>query len=764
MPCNPLPPEAAQLSTGCIIHQSKIDGYVQFHASRLLHVGCASATQWRWSEKRAADDDDCAQRKSDLAKEFSHTKAGIWDVYEQIPTTKFGINIPVLLKLSRNLEIIQDLPFVWRMLKDVLKIKSCRYYLCLFIFVKTLASLQPAVALWFTSHYLTIIQLAMDERRLDEKLLIFASIGRMCCAIAETFLDSWEEKLQIPLDLLIKEHFDKEIFSVSVDLDVPTYNDKIVKRRLDGVSAGSDGGSSIAWESISVILSLFSSVTRLVTELGVLAKVAGSQQDGVYFTTVHLGQELSRLILAPDWSLSRTYAWVAITSNEHYVKLAGLERLVSRSRHKEEVVAGNLAESLKAAYNQAYGHVSGKCASHYDILSHSRSNGLRSMASTLLPKSAGEVAEVAYLLKSAARPETIPACLATINLIQTTNQSFTSALLMTSYQAKSIGEQFHKIRQLYEIHEIQNKVPDGIISFPEDSRSLVSGITVEFRNVSFRYPDSDDFALRDVSFKVEKGQLCVIVGTNGSGKSTVLKLMLRLYDPTEGMILINGHDIKTLKLSDLRESMAVLFQEYTHFPLTIKDNIALGDSRNAHDEDRIREAARLGGAEEFIDKMARGFDTYLERPVRDVWSIPSNAKTKSGVKIDRDLIREVIGRAGHKDSIKLSGGQMQRLAVSRMFMRAVLSEEARVGLLLFDEPSAALDPTAEHDLFTRIRKLRGEKTMIFSSHRFGRLTRPADLILYMNDSTILECGTHNELMAKGGKYSELWNLQAQAFL
>lgn len=107
---------------------------------------------------------------------------------------------------------------------------------------------------------------------------------------------------------------------------------------------------------------------------------------------------------------------------------------------------------------------------------------------------------------------------------------------------------------------------------------------------------------------------------------------------------------------------------------------------------------------------------------------------------------------------------MQRLAVSRMFMRAVLSEEARVGLLLFDEPSAALDPTAEHDLFTRIRKLRGEKTMIFSSHRFGQLTKPADLILYMDDSRVLECGTHHELMTKEGKYAELWNLQAQAFL
>ena len=168
----------------------------------------------------------------------------------------------------------------------------------------------------------------------------------------------------------------------------------------------------------------------------------------------------------------------------------------------------------------------------------------------------------------------------------------------------------------------------------------------------------------------------------------MLKLMLRLYDPTEGTILVNDQDIKTFKLADLRESMAVLFQDYTHFPLTvsylgpthrrtypglsltrrfctqqIKDNIGLGGPRSAHDEVKVREAARLAGAEEFIDKLPAGFDTYLDRPVRDFWNIPSNTKTKSGRKVDYDLIREVIGGVGNKEPIKLSGGQMQKLAV-----------------------------------------------------------------------------------------------------
>jgi len=288
---------------------------------------------------------------------------------------------------------------------------------------------------------------------------------------------------------------------------------------------------------------------------------------------------------------------------------------------------------------------------------------------------------------------------------------------------------------------------------------------VEFRNVSFKYPGSETLALRDVSFKIGKGQLCVIVGSNGSGKSTVLKLILRLYDPTEGTIFIDDQDIRTLKLADLRECVSVLFQDYTHFPLSIGENIALGSPQCAHDSDKVREAARLGGAEGFVDRLPEGFDTYLDRPVRDYYSgIPDGTKSLFGRPVSFGAIGQAMGGVRSSDSVHLSGGQMQRLAVSRSFMRSLLSEGQSIGLLLFDEPSAALDPTAEHDLFVRLRNLRGQKTMIFSSHRFGQLTRPADLILYMNDSEIVEAGTHAELMDRGGEYAGLWNLQAQAFL
>lgn len=171
-----------------------------------------------------------------------------------------------------------------------------------------------------------------------------------------------------------------------------------------------------------------------------------------------------------------------------------------------------------------------------------------------------------------------------------------------------------------------------------------------------------------------------MVGSNGSGKSTVLKLILRLYDPTEGAIFINDQDVRTLKLADLRECVSVLFQDYTHFPLSVSpapsirplpadfpqigDNIALGSPQYAHDSDKVREAARLGGAENFVDKLPEGFDTYLDRPVRDYYSgIPDGTKSLFGRPVDFAAVGQAMGGMRSSDSAHLSGGQMQRLAV-----------------------------------------------------------------------------------------------------
>ena len=146
----------------------------------------------------------------------------------------------------------------------------------------------------------------MDERRLDEKLLMFASMGRICCKLSEAVLKYWEEQLRVSLDLLVKEHIDKVVVNVRASLDVPTFDDRVVKGALEGAT-GESGGCTVAWRSLSAVIILFTSAARLVTEFGVLAKVIGSQQDGIYFAILHLGQELSKIFLVPEWSFSRAY-------------------------------------------------------------------------------------------------------------------------------------------------------------------------------------------------------------------------------------------------------------------------------------------------------------------------------------------------------------------------------------------------------------------------------------------------------------------------
>lgn len=286
--------------------------------------------------------------------------------------------------------------------------------------------------------------------------------------------------------------------------------------------------------------------------------------------------------------------------------------------------------------------------------------------------------------------------------------------------------------------------------------------------MSFKYPGQEYYALRNVSFRIEPGQLCVIVGTNGSGKSTILKLISRIYDPTEGNILIDDLDIKTLKLADLRRAMTILFQDYTHFPVSIKENIALGNPDIPFDEEKIRQAARMANAEQLIQQLPKGFETYLDRPVKDYYSsLPDGTITLFGRRVDHGKLRRA-GKMRVVETSSLSGGQLQRLALARTFMRSQVMETLEtsplVGLLLFDEPSASLDPAAEHDLFQTLRALRGSKTMIFSSHRFGNLTSHADLILYMHDSQVQEKGTHNKLLVQKGEYARLWGLQAAPFL
>jgi ATP-binding cassette, subfamily B, bacterial len=249
-------------------------------------------------------------------------------------------------------------------------------------------------------------------------------------------------------------------------------------------------------------------------------------------------------------------------------------------------------------------------------------------------------------------------------------------------------------------------------------------LAIEFEHVRFRYQEESPWVLSDVSFRLDTGVRMASVGDNGSGKTTLVKLLLRFYDPTEGRILVNGVDLREVDLDSYYARIGVIFQQFAQYEGRIREQIGYGEIESMEDLEQIRYAARLGGAETFIEELPKRYETPLGK-----WEL-------------------------EEGTVKLSGGQWQRLALARACMKL------QAALLILDEPSAALDPEAEEDFFEQLlREVQG-RSIIFISHRFSTVRR-ADQILSLRHGQIDEQGTHEQLMQHNGRYAALFRMQAR---
>ncbi len=245
----------------------------------------------------------------------------------------------------------------------------------------------------------------------------------------------------------------------------------------------------------------------------------------------------------------------------------------------------------------------------------------------------------------------------------------------------------------------------------------------EFDNVGFRYPGAERWAVRGLTFKLRAGEILALVGENGAGKTTVVKLLARLYDPDEGRILLDGHDLREYDPLALRANVGVIFQDFVRYHFTAADNIAIGRIEARDDRARIVAAAERSLADEVIGKLPLGYD-------------------------------QVIGKR-FRTGVDLSGGEWQKVAIARAYMR-----DAQ--LLILDEPTAALDARAEFEVFERFKELSRGKTVVLISHRFSSV-RMADRIVVLVDGAVEAMGTHAELLEQRGRYAELFELQAAGY-
>lgn len=249
--------------------------------------------------------------------------------------------------------------------------------------------------------------------------------------------------------------------------------------------------------------------------------------------------------------------------------------------------------------------------------------------------------------------------------------------------------------------------------------------SVEFVNVSYTYPEADKPTIKNLSFRIEPGENIALVGLNGAGKTTAIKLLCGMFRPTEGKILINGVDIMEYSRDEYYSIITALFQTFQPLPLTIRHNItSTSDLVGTVDEERLAKAIRYANLENYIPKLPKGLDTRLVRSICE-------------------------------DATEPSGGEMQRILLARAYYNDR-------PMMVLDEPTAALDPIAEAQMYERYAEFSKDKTTVFISHRLAS-TRFCNRILLIENGELLEIGSHNELMRKNGRYAELFGIQSQYY-
>ncbi len=319
-----------------------------------------------------------------------------------------------------------------------------------------------------------------------------------------------------------------------------------------------------------------------------------------------------------------------------------------------------------------------------------------------------------------------------LQTVQGKNSVGDLALFLVIFQrAQAMGQEVvQQLSQLYEdqlylglLFEFMDIEP--VLAEPASPAPMpaatADGLRIE--GVGFRYPGTDRDVLRDINLHIPDGRVVALVGANGSGKTSLIKLMCRLYDPTRGRITLDGQDIRGFALDDYRRQFSVIFQDYARYAASVRENIRLGDVRLPEDSPRVPEAAVKSGADPFIRDLNLGYDTPLSRMF--------------------------------DNGTEISQGQWQKVALARAFV-----PDSRI--IVLDEPTSALDPMAEYELFKDFRTIIGKRSALVISHRLSTI-RQADFIYVLDDGEIRESGTHDELMARQGTYAGLFDRQAHFY-
>ncbi|KAJ3777281.1 P-loop containing nucleoside triphosphate hydrolase protein [Lentinula raphanica] len=592
---------------------------------------------------------------------------------------------------------------------------------------KVWESLEEVVLLGLETKILRIIEISLSSRdRPAARALIMAVVSRLLFVMCSSLITHWSRDVQSQAQTKVLHHYDDYLLIARLHMDLPKLQDN---RTDDYLSA------RLPWEAFETLLELSTKLFAVASQLGFMFHAVRSGNHGLIFAVLCVVKPFIQAFARQHmWAMRR----VVEATNTDYVRMKSLKSL-EHSNYRLDILSGNLIQYIITEFRDARKRL-GDTSTDYPETQYSNQ---RSPAVGLIASVVGDFPLMYYVAISLLKPSSMS--LTTIASLQQ------SAILLrwlfwdVFYQADSLRSDISRVQQLYDLEKATPIIKDGDESYPPEKHSD-QGMALSLEHVEFSYPGSKEGkkALNDVSFRIEPGELVVIVGANGSGKSTFVKLLTRLYDVNSGSVIVDGQDIRQYKLAELRRSIATLTQDHLLFPLSIEENIGLGFPEAMTDKALINKAAEMGGAQEILTKLNDGLNTVLD-PV----SIQYGARVQEDD--DTDLAAALKNL---KKKVEVSGGERQRLVAARTFMR-FNSHEIR--FVAVDEPSSALDPEGELQLFNNLREARAGKTMIFVTHRFGHLTK------CMKDGKVAEYGSHTELLARQGEYYKMYNIQAKAF-
>lgn len=544
----------------------------------------------------------------------------------------------------------------------------------------------------FLKVLLGIIEKNMDFTFYIKNLALF-----LLCGLCYEFISVYSDYKTLVGEKKMFKALNNKIFKKAAEVDISCYEDPVFYDKYQRASEILTGGyfSAYAYAVSSVI-------SNFIAFISVISIVAS-----IHFTYLLFLLPIAFVFLIEVAKSKVVYKRDFSMTTNNRIK-AYTQRIVFLRDYAKDIRTSNIFSVIIGRFNKAV-------QSNIEIL---KSYGVKLFLFSMISSLFGEFIPIIgtyafagyqFIYTSALSVSGFSVVLSSIYSVRSTTEMMANEFAELS----AVALYFQNLREFF---EYESKVVSGEKE-PGEFESL------EFKNVYFKYPSAEKYSLQNVNLKIEKGQTVSVVGVNGAGKTTFVKLLLRFYDVTSGEILYNGINIKEYKLESLRLKFATVFQDYKTFALSVNENIMC---RNCSKEDKLtaEEALKQSGVYDKIQTLKNGADTVLTREFDE-------------------------------NGAGLSGGEAQKTAVARMF-----ASDFDVAIL--DEPSSALDPIAEYKMYENLIHATKNKTVIYISHRLSSAVL-SDNIFVLGNGSVLESGSHSRLMANNGEYAKMFALQASSY-